>query len=185
MRAMSEMINGVEYILMKDIKGNEDLHEIARNIKFEDDTCSMPKNTTRKQFIAEIKSEIEWYFDFVSPPVSKDNLNQEYLKILKIEEMERRKGKNMKNYEKVIDKRNLTQNAFALNVLLQCGRNNLLDDKFYENMIKGANGTSLMTADFQKQVYEIARNMAKLDDKGLCEYVYDKVKADKKLERGR
>ena len=47
-------------------------------------------------------------------------------------------------------------------------------------MIKGANGTSLMTADFQKQVYEIARNMAKLDDKGLCEYVYDKVKADKK-----
>lgn len=83
---MSENINGVEYILMKDIKGNEDLHEIARNIKFEDDTRSMPKNTTRKQFIAEIKSEIEWYFDFVSPPVSKDILNQEYLKILKIEE---------------------------------------------------------------------------------------------------
>lgn len=83
---MSENINGVEYILMKDIKGNEDLHEIARNIKFEYDTCSMPKNTTRKQFIAEIKSEIEWYFDFVSPPVSKDILNQEYLKILKIEE---------------------------------------------------------------------------------------------------
>ena len=61
-------------------------------------------------------------FDFVSPPVSKDILNQEYLKILKIEEMERRKGKNMKNYEKVIDKRNLTQNGFALNVLLQCGK---------------------------------------------------------------
>ena len=85
---MSKDINGVEYILMKDIKGNEDLHEIARNIKFEDDTCSMPKNTTRKQFIAEIKSEIEWYFDFVSPPVNKDILNQEYLKILKIEEKE-------------------------------------------------------------------------------------------------
>lgn len=91
----------------------------------------------------------------------------------------------MKNYEKVIDKRNLTQNGFALNILLQCGRNNLLDDKFYENMVKGANGTSLMTAEFQKQVYEIARNMAKLDDKGFCKYVYDKVKADKKLERGR
>ena len=88
MKAMSKDINGVEYILMKDIKGNEDLHEIARNIKFEDDTCLMPKNTTRKQFIAEIKSEIEWYFDFVSPPVNKDILNQEYLKILKIEEKE-------------------------------------------------------------------------------------------------
>ena len=178
---MNKDINKVKYILMKDIKDNEDLHQIARNIKFEDDTCSMPKNTTRKQFIAEIKSEI----DFVSPPVSKDILNQEYLKILKIEEMERRKSKNMKKYEKVIDKRNLTQNGFALNILLQCGRNNLLDDKYYENMIKGANGTSLMTADFQKQVYEIARNMAKLDDKSFCEYVYDKVKADKKLERGR
>lgn len=182
---MNKDIDRVEYILMKDIKDNEDLHEIARNIKLEDDSCSMPKNTTRKQFIAEIKSEIEWYFDFVSPPVSKDILNQEYLKILKIEEMERRKNKNMKNYEKIIDKRNLTQNGFALNILLQCGRNNLLDDKYYENMMKGANGTSLMTAEFQKQIYEIARNMAKLDDKGFCEYVYDKVKEDKKLERSR
>ena len=50
-------------------------------------------------------------------------------------------------------------------------------------MIKGANGTLLMTAEFQKEIYEIARNMAKLDDKGFCEYVYDKVKEDKKLER--
>lgn len=107
------------------------------------------------------------------------------MKILKIEEMERRKSKNMKNYEKVIDKRNLTQNGFALNILLQCGRNNLLNDKYYENMIKGAKDTSLMTAEFQKQIYEIARNMAKLEDKSFCEYVYDKVKADKKLERGR
>lgn len=89
--------NGVEYILMKDIKGNKDLHEIARRIKFEDDTCSMPKNTTRKQFIAEIKSEIEWYFDFVSPPVSKEILKQEYLKILKIEEIERRKYEKVEN----------------------------------------------------------------------------------------
>ena len=182
---MNNESNKVEYILMRDIKGNEDLHEIARNIKFEDDTCSMPKNTTRKQFIAEIKSEIEWYFDFVSPPVSKDILNQEYLKILKIEEMERRKNKNMKKYENLIDKRNLTQNGIALNILLQCGRNNLLNDEKYENMIKGANGTGLMTAEFQKQVYEIARNMAKLDDKGFCEYVFDKVKAEKRLERGR
>lgn len=177
--------NGVEYILMKDIKGNEDLHEISRKIKFEDDTCSIPKSTTRKQFLAEIKSEIEWYFDFVSPPVSKEILNQEYLKILKIEDMERRKAKNMKNYEKVIDKRNSIQNGFALNILLQHGRNNLLNDKYYENMIKGANGTSLMTAEYQKEVCEIARNMAKLDDKSFCEYVYDKVKDSKKLERGR
>ena len=91
---MSENINGIEYILMKDIKGCDDLHEIARKIKFEDDTALMPKRTTRKKFLVEIKSEVEWYFDFVSPPVSKYILTQEYLKILKIEEGER------KNYER-------------------------------------------------------------------------------------
>ena len=128
---MSENINGIEYILMKDIKGCEDLHEIAQKIKFEDDTALMPKSTTRKKFLAEIKSEIEWYFDFVSPPVSKNILNQEYLKILKIEEGERRNKRNMKNYEKTINKGNITQNMFALNILLQKGRTNLLNDKIY------------------------------------------------------
>ena len=86
---MNENTNGVEYILMKDIKGCQDLHEIARKIKFEDDTCSMPKNTTRKQFLEEIKSEIEWYLDFVSPPVSKATLNECYNEILKIEDKEK------------------------------------------------------------------------------------------------
>lgn len=181
---MNQNTNKSEYIPIKDIKGNEDLHEIARKIKFEDGGF-MPKSTTRKQFLAEIKSEIEWYFDFVSPPVSKDILNQEYLKILKIEEMERRKSRNMKNYENLIDKRNEMQNGFALNILLQCGRNNLLNDKCYQNMIEKIKDNGLMTADYQKELYEIARNMAKLDDKGICEYIYDKVKNDRKLERGR
>ena len=184
MKNMDQNTKKPDYIPIKDIKGNEDLHEIARKIKFEDNGF-MPKNTTRKQFLAEIKSEIEWYFDFVSPPVSKEILNQEYLKILKIEEMERRKSKNMKNYEKLIDKRNELQNAFALNILLQCGRKNLLDDYYYQNMINGIKNNGMMTADYQKELYEIARNMAKLDDKGICEYIYDKVKNDRKLERGR
>ena len=183
---MSENVNGVEYIPMKDIKGNEDLHEIARNIKLEDDSL-MPKNTTRKQFLAEIKSEIEWYFDFISPPVSKDILNQEYMKILKIEEMERRKGKNMKNYEKAIDKRNVTQNVIALNILLQNGRTNILNDKYYETMLSNAdkNENPLMTAEYLKESIKIARQMAELRDKDFCEYIYDKVKEDKKQERGR
>lgn len=99
--------NGVEYIKMKDLEGNEDLHEIARNIKFEDDTCSIPKNTTRKQFLMEIKSEIEWYFDFVSPPVNKEILNQEYTKILRIEETlinkENKRTRQLDNNINVID----------------------------------------------------------------------------------
>ena len=43
----------------------------------------------------------------------------------------------------------------------------------------------LMSADYQKEVYEIARKMAQLQDKDLCNYIYDKVKEEKKLERGR
>lgn len=42
-----------------------------------------------------------------------------------------------------------------------------------------------MSADYQKEVYEIARKMAELQDKDLCIYIYDKVKEEKKLERGR
>lgn len=184
---MSENINGIEYILMKDIKGCEDLHEIAQKIKFEDDTALMPKSTTRKKFLAEIKSEIEWYFDFVSPPVSKNILNQEYLKILKIEEGERRNKRNMKNYEKTINKGNITQNMFSLNILLQKGRTNLLNDKIYKEMIDNAdkNVTPLMTGDYLREAINIARKMAELSDKDFCEYIYDKVKFDKKFERGR
>ena len=184
---MSEFVNGIEYILMKDIKGNDDLHEIARKINFENDTCSMPKNTTRKQFLAEIKSEIEWYLDMVSPPVDKNILSQEYMKILKIEETERRKSRNMKNYEKTIDKGNITQNVFGLNILLQTGRTNLLNDEFYQRMLDNAdkNAEPLMTGDYLRGAIKIARKMAELNDKDFCEYVYDKVKADKKFERGR
>lgn len=183
---MSENVNGVEYIPMKDIKGNEDLHEIARNIKFEDGGL-MPKNTTRKQFLAEIKSEIEWYLEMVSPPVNKNILSQEYMKILKIEETERRKSRNMKNYEKTIDKTNITQNVFGLNILLQTGKTNLLNDEFYNRMLDNAdkNAEPLMTGDYLRGAIKIARKMAELNDKDFCEYIYDKVKADKKFERGR
>ena len=73
---MNQNTNKSEYIPIKDIKGNEDLHEIAKKLKMEDEIL-MPKNITRKQFLAEIKSQVEWYFDFVSPPVRKEILNQE------------------------------------------------------------------------------------------------------------
>lgn len=93
----------------------------------------------------------------------------------------------MKNYEEIIDGRNKLSNTFALNTLLEVGRRNLLDDQYYEKMFNSINETenSLMTADYQKEILEIARNMAKLNDKDLCEYIYDKVKSDKKLQRGR
>ena len=176
-----------EYMQMKDIKGNEDLHEIAKRIKFENASCYVPKNITRKQFLQDIKSEIEWYMEFVDSPVSKTILEQEYLKILKIEEMEMKETKNMKEYEKVIDKRNTIQNAFAINYLLQNGRNNLLDDKYFSEILEKVdnNKNSFATPQYQKEAMKIARRMAGLTDKQFCEYIYDKVKEEKKLQRNR
>lgn len=54
--------NPDDYILIENIKGNKDLHEIAKKIKFEDGYGYLPKTTTRKQFISEIIGEIEWQF---------------------------------------------------------------------------------------------------------------------------
>ena len=123
----------------------------------------------------------------VAPSVSKDILHQEYLKLLKIEDLEKKRGKNMKNYENAINKNNTLQNTFALNILLQVGRNNLLNEDYFKNMLDSIDDKKnmLMSADYQKEVYEIARKMAQLDDKNLCSFIYDKVKDERRTERGR
>ncbi len=43
------------------------------------------KKYNKKQFLNEIKSEIQWYFDMVYPPVTKDVLDKCYDEILAIE----------------------------------------------------------------------------------------------------
>ena len=180
------IVKVIRYIPIKEIKGNEDLQQIAEKIKFQEDVL-MPEDITREQFIKELKSQIEWELDMVAPSVSKDILHQEYLKLLKIEDLERKRGKNMKNYENAINKNNTLQNTFALNILLQVGRNNLLNEDYFKNMLDSIDDKKnmLMSDDYQKEVYEIARKMAQLQDKDLCNYIYDKVKEEKKLERGR
>lgn len=80
-----------EYILMEELEGNEDLHKIAKEILIEDNFCYMPKGTTRKQLLNEIKSEIQWYLDMVYPPVTKDVLYKCYDEILAIEKEEKLK----------------------------------------------------------------------------------------------
>ena len=66
------------------------------------------------------------------------------------------------------------------------GRKNILDNQYYEKMLNDIDkgGSAFMTADYQREILEIAKDMAKLNDKDLCEYIYDKVKDEKKLERG-
>lgn len=77
-------------MLMEEIKGNEDLHSIARKIKLEDGQTYIPKTINRGEFIYEIEQEIQWQLDMVSPLVSKKILIEEYNKIdeIKIKEID-------------------------------------------------------------------------------------------------
>lgn len=87
---MSENIND-NYILIEKIKGNKDLHEIARKIHFEDGMGYLPKTTTRKQFIDEIIGEINWQLEMSNPSVPKSILTEELKKMIKIAEKEEKK----------------------------------------------------------------------------------------------
>ena len=93
----------------------------------------------------------------------------------------------MKKYEEFIDIRKQIPNAFALNTLLELGRRNILDDNYYQKMLNNIekNNNAFMTADYQKETLKIARDMAKVSDRDLYEFIYDKVKEERKLQRGR
>ncbi len=74
------------YVPFKDaFKEEIELHEIARNIKMEDDTLSLKAECTKEDFYKDIKSEIEWYFSMVHPPVTFDILEENYNRLLKLE----------------------------------------------------------------------------------------------------
>ena len=79
------------YILIEDIKGNKDLHEIAKKIHFEDGMGYLPKTTTRKQFIDEIIGEINWQLEMSNPSVPKNVLTEELKNMIKIAEKEEKK----------------------------------------------------------------------------------------------
>lgn len=83
--------NPDDYILIENIKGNKDLHEIAKKIKFEDGYGYLPKTTTRKQFINEIIGEIEWQFK-ASSQVPTKVLYEALEEITKIKEKELKKS---------------------------------------------------------------------------------------------
>ena len=86
----------------------------------------------------------------------------------------------MKKYEEILKGNNPVQNAFALEYLLLNGRDNLLDNVYYQNLqdnIKSNDDSkSLITNGFALESLQIARDMAKLDTKQLCEYIYDEEK---------
>lgn len=93
----------------------------------------------------------------------------------------------MKKYEEIIRKSDPVQNALALEYLLLNGRDNLLDDVYYQNLqdnIKDSDDKGRMfTNGYALDSLKLARNMANLDTKELCEYIYDEEKYKKEQER--
>lgn len=119
------IVKVVRYVPIKDIRGNEDLHKIAKRIDFETDDNLMPEDTKRDVFLRELETQIEWELDMVSPNVSKNILNECYNELLKI------KNKEISDFkEKVIDflQKSDDYEKFNLDYIL-------IDDKKLSNTI--------------------------------------------------
>lgn len=86
--------------------------------------------------------------------------------------------------DKKLKSNNPLQNAMALNLLLENGRVNILNDDLYNKEIKrieNDKSNSLMTPEFRKEVMEIARYMASMKEKDLRTYIYERVKEERKI----
>lgn len=82
------IVKVIRYIPIREIKGNEDLHKIARQINFETDDNFMPEDTKRNVFLRELETQIEWELGMSNPSVSKKILMDSYNELLKIKDKE-------------------------------------------------------------------------------------------------
>ena len=82
------IVKVLNYVPIKEIKGNEDLHQIAQMIKFETDDNFMPEDTKRDMFIKELETQIKWELDMLIPSVDREILMQAHKDILRIKEKE-------------------------------------------------------------------------------------------------
>lgn len=82
------IVKVLNYVPIKEIKGNEDLHKIAQMIKFETDDNFMPEDTKRDMFIKELETQIKWELDMLIPSVDREVLVQAHKEILTIKEKE-------------------------------------------------------------------------------------------------
>lgn len=93
----------------------------------------------------------------------------------------------MKKYEEIIKGKEPFQCALALEYLLLNGRDNLLDDVYYQNLQDNIKGTDdkgrMFTNGYALDSLSLAREMARLDTKELCEYIYDEEKYKKEQEK--
>ena len=93
----------------------------------------------------------------------------------------------MRKYKNNLKSNNPVQNAMALTILLEKGRENILNENYFKEMLKGIENkpNALMSVEYQKEMLNIAKNMAQMENKDLYEFIHDKVKDDRKQEKGR
>lgn len=93
----------------------------------------------------------------------------------------------MREYKKILGNNNPMQNVLGLTLLLEKGRENILNDKFYNSMLKNAeeNSNAFMTVEFQKEYIKIARDMAKMKSNDLYDFIKNEVSIVKNRDRER
>ena len=83
----------------------------------------------------------------------------------------------MTKYKEILGNNLHIQNKLALEILLDKGRENLLDAKTYNEMLQYVedNHSKLMTLDFQKELVKIARDMARMNTNDLYEFIKERM----------
>lgn len=93
----------------------------------------------------------------------------------------------MREYQKILGKNNPLQNQLALALLFEKGRENILNDKFYNAMLKNVEEkpNSFMTTDFQKEYIKISRDMASVKSNDLYDFIKNEVNITKNRNKER
>ena len=80
------------------------------------------------------------------------------------------------------------QNNLALEILLKFGRENLVNDEFYNKQIReieerhqNSKDTSLMTKDYEIEILKISRRMASMPSKDLYSYIQNEMAKTEEL----
>lgn len=93
----------------------------------------------------------------------------------------------MREYKKVLGKNHYLQNDIALSILIDKGKEKLLDDKVYNEMLEyvKVNPNTFMTVDYQLECIKIARDMANMKKNDLYDFIKNEIKVlkNKNMER--
>lgn len=93
----------------------------------------------------------------------------------------------MKEYKKILGNNHYLQNDIALSILIDKGREKLLNNNIYNEMATYIrnNPNEFMTLDFQLECLKIAKDMANMRKNDLYDFIKSEIKVlkNKDMER--